>query len=86
MRLQLIDFCPQKTSIVASLSEPHVDRKAFPRDLCMYESMYVFCANRGSGPSMDCLAQTVDRAFERTNRGSLTQSVDRVGLTVDSYC
>ena len=24
-------------------------------------TIYLFCANRGSGPSMDCLAQTVDR-------------------------
>ena len=45
--------------------------------------MYVFCANRGSGPSMDCLAQTVDRL--RKPWIKLAQSVD-VGQTVDSYC
>ena len=33
--------------------------------------MYMFCANRGSGPSMDCLAQTVDRALSG-------QTVDRL--------
>ena len=54
--------------------------------------LYVFCANRGSGPSMDCLAQTVDRALsgqtvDRLRKAwiKLAQSVD-VGQTVDSYC
>ena len=52
----------------------------------------LFCANRGSGPSMDCLAQTVDRALsgqtvDRLRKAwiKLAQSVD-VGQTVDSYC
>ena len=51
--------------------------------------MYMFCANRGSGPSMDCLAQTVDRALsgqtvDRLRKAwiKLAQSVD-VGQTVD---
>ena len=55
-------------------------------------SIYMFCANRGSGPSMDCLAQTVDRALsgqtvDRLRKAwiKLAQSVD-VGQTVDSYC
>ena len=70
--------------------------KSVPRELsiylCTYVPMYLFCANRGSGPSMDCLAQTVDRALsgqtvDRLRKAwiKLAQSVD-VGKTVDSYC
>ena len=65
--------------IGASLSEPHIGSKSVPREL----AMYVFCANRGSGPSTDCLAQTVDRLRKAWIK--LAQSVD-VGQTVDSYC
>ena len=83
--------------IGASLSEPHIDHDNVPRRgeclyLSIYLSMYLFCANRGSGPSMDCLAQTVDRALsgqtvDRLRKAwiKLAQSVD-VGQTVDSYC
>ena len=69
---------------------PYGIEKRPPRTI--YLSMYVFCANRGSGPSMDCLAQTVDRALsgqtvDRLRKAwiKLAQSVD-VGQTVDSYC
>ena len=64
------------------------------RDLAVGDTteMDMFCANRGSGPSMDCLAQTVDRALsgqtvDRLRKAwiKLAQSVD-VGQTVDSYC
>ena len=46
----------------------------------------MFCANRGSGPSMDHGLSCANRGsrFERTNRGSLAQSVD-VGQTVDRH-
>ena len=79
--------------IGASLSEPHIDHDNVPRHgECLYLSIYLFCANRGSGPSMDCLAQTVDRALsgqtvDRLRKAwiKLAQSVD-VGQTVDSYC
>ena len=64
--------------IGASLSEPHIDHDNVPRrGECLYLSIYISvlrkpwiwtihglsCANRGS-------------RFERTNRGSLAQSVD----------
>ena len=63
-----------------------------PRSTVCAEQIYMFCANRGSGPSMDCLAQTVDRALsgqtvDRLRKAwiKLAQSVD-VRQTVDSYC